>query len=182
MNKGIVFCGFMGAGKSRIGWLTAGRLGFRFEDLDESITKSEKSSITEIFNKHGEKYFRELELKHLYEKINDTDRILSLGGGTLQTQQVVDDIKNENLLVFIAPPFNEILQRVKGNDKRPLVMNPDGSPKSFKELSSELADLYTKRLEYYEQADITLKTEPLWDSFQSTNNLIQLLGEYGYQI
>lgn len=182
MDKGIVFCGFMGAGKSRIGWLTSGRLGYRFEDLDEIISKSEQTSITDIFNKYGEEYFRELELKHLYQKICDSDRILSLGGGTLQNQQIVDDIKKENTLVFIAPQFSEIVKRIQGNNKRPLVMNKDGTPKSNKELTDELFTLYNKRLPYYEQSDITLSTEPSWDSIQSSNYLIQLLKEHGYQI
>jgi shikimate kinase len=180
MNKGIVFCGFMGAGKSRIGWLTSGRLGYRFEDLDEIISKSEQTSIPDIFNKFGEKHFRELELKYLYQKVCDTDRILSLGGGTLQDQQVVDDIKKENTLVFIAPQFSEIVKRIQGNSKRPLVMNKDGSAKTYNELTDELLILYDKRLVFYEQSDIILRTEPSWDSFQSSNYLIQLLKQHGY--
>lgn len=182
MNKGIVFCGFMGAGKSRIGRLTAGRLGFRFEDLDETISESEKSSISAIFSNYGESYFRELELKYLYQRITESSRVLSLGGGTLQSQTIVDDIREHNVLVFISPPFEEIVNRIHGNDKRPLVMNSDGTAKSMKDLYDDLSVVFKSRLKFYKQADIVLKTDIDWDSFQSTNYLIQLLKEYGYQI
>lgn len=182
MDKGIIFCGFMGAGKSRIGRLAAIRLGFHFEDLDEVISESLNESISSIFLKYGEPYFRKLEKKMLLSRIDEKSRILSLGGGTLQNQQIVDLIKEKNLLVFISPPFDEIVKRVSGNEKRPLVLDKNGNPKTFDVLYDDLWKLYTDRLKFYDQAHIKVETDPSWDSYQSTNYLIQFLKEYDYQV
>jgi len=61
--KNISLIGFMGSGKSTIGEILAGRLGFIFIDLDRIIELSEEREIKDIFKRDGEKYFRELETK-----------------------------------------------------------------------------------------------------------------------
>jgi shikimate kinase len=182
MTQGIVLCGFMGAGKSHVGKLVAGRLGFRFEDLDDIITTLEAMPIAEIFERHGQDHFRKLEMQYLQERIDQKERVLSLGGGSLQNQEVVDAIKAHNLMVFINPSFDEIIERVAGKRKRPLVLNDTGAPKSVEELHADLYPLFQQRLRFYSQADVEFVPQKEWDLYQSASILIQKICEHGYTI
>lgn len=182
MSKGIVICGFMGAGKSRIGRMLAGRLGYRFDDLDQIISQMENQSISEIFEQKGEAYFRNLEAEYIKSKANESNRVLSLGGGSLQNQEIVQIVKASNCLVFINTSFETILDRIHGKSKRPLVLHQNGEYKSREELKNDLMPLFQKRLEFYDKADVTLTTEPEWDALQATGILLNKLHEYGYEV
>lgn len=68
----IVLIGFMGSGKTTISQLLGKILAKPVVDLDQAIVKQAGSEITEIFNRHGEQYFRQLEhdsLKELLLKV-----------------------------------------------------------------------------------------------------------------
>jgi shikimate kinase len=174
----IVLCGFMGSGKSRLGRLLASKLQLRFEDLDESIQKELQLSIPQIFENFGQDYFRSLERDSLERKLTDTHRVLSLGGGSLSSQKLVDQVKNHNLLVFIAPEFDDLIGRIQGKSKRPLVMNPDGTYKSKQTLVNDLFPLYESRLEFYNQSHIRFTPEPQWTPEQSGGNLLELIQKF----
>ena len=57
----IVLCGFMGCGKTTVGKIISKRTELEFIDMDSYIEKKEGCSVKEIFEKHGEEYFRELD-------------------------------------------------------------------------------------------------------------------------
>jgi len=79
----IVLLGYMGCGKSSIGNELASKTAMEFLDLDDYIESQEKKSISQIFEDHGEIYFRKKEhlyLKEVLEKYKNS--IISLGGGT----------------------------------------------------------------------------------------------------
>ena len=62
----------MGSGKSTIGRLLAKQICLPFFDLDKLIVDQERMSITDIFSKHNEEYFRELEtnmLKNILKRV-----------------------------------------------------------------------------------------------------------------
>ena len=60
LNKNLVLVGMMGSGKSLIGKLLSKKLEFEFIDTDNKIEEFEKKTISEIFKKNGEKYFRNI--------------------------------------------------------------------------------------------------------------------------
>ncbi len=62
-NKNLVFLGMMGSGKSSIGNLVSKKLDLPFVDIDNLIVENAGMSISEIFKKKGEGYFRNLEEK-----------------------------------------------------------------------------------------------------------------------
>ena len=60
-KENIVFLGMMGSGKSSIGALVSKKLNINFIDIDNEIEKKLGMTISEIFQKNGEKYFRKIE-------------------------------------------------------------------------------------------------------------------------
>ena len=62
-NKNLVFLGMMGSGKSSIGSLLSNKLNLPFVDVDSLIAENTGMSISEIFEKKGESYFRNIEQK-----------------------------------------------------------------------------------------------------------------------
>ena len=82
----IVLIGFMGAGKTTIGRKTAARLGYWFVDMDYQIERSQNARVTEIFEKHGQQYFRALETKLLKQLTKVENTVVATGGGVLTTE------------------------------------------------------------------------------------------------
>ena len=80
----IYIMGYMGSGKSTVGQLLATHLGYDFVDYDEYISKKEGMTISELFDKKGEIYFRKKEAEYLKEILETTSskKIVALGGGT----------------------------------------------------------------------------------------------------
>ena len=75
----LVLVGIMGAGKSSVGKKLSEFLNVVFIDADLEIEKAAGMTIQEIFEKFGEKYFRE-EKKVIDRLILKKPQILSTGG------------------------------------------------------------------------------------------------------
>ena len=89
-NRIFLLTGFMACGKSFWGRKAADKLGCDFVDLDKLIEERESCSISEIFKKKGEEYFREIETKYFSSLIKSREDliIIAAGGGF--------PLKNEN--------------------------------------------------------------------------------------
>jgi shikimate kinase len=179
-KKGIVLCGFMGAGKSKLGTLLAGLMGYRFEDLDQDIQRYEGMTILQLFERIGESGFRRLEQHYLSQKLHDRERVLSLGGGTLQTEDIVYDVCKQNLLIFVDTPFDEILQRISGNPKRPLVLDENGIPKPIDTLRLDLQGLFDSRRELYLKSHVIYRPDPAWSPLVSAINLKNIIESHSH--
>ena len=62
-NRLVVLVGMMGAGKSTIGRRLAARLRLPFFDADTEIEAAHRMAIPEIFERFGEPYFRDGEMR-----------------------------------------------------------------------------------------------------------------------
>ncbi len=159
MNKLIYLAGFMTSGKSTIGPILANVLGWNFFDLDAEIEKLEQSSVVEIFQNSGEEYFRSVETSTL-RKFSQMDKVvISLGGGTLTSEQNLEIIKSSGKMVYLHVNAENIYKRIKNKIDRPLFreMVLEESPK---EHFIEKIEKYLKEREkYYLQADIILDTD-----------------------
>ena len=98
-QESIYLVGFMASGKSAIGKILAQILEKPYLDLDDYIVEKEERSIPQIFNDKGEAYFRTQEWKYILEITQNFKGIVSLGGGALHNQKVVDHIKLYGLMV-----------------------------------------------------------------------------------
>ncbi|MDR9417445.1 shikimate kinase [Gracilimonas sp.] len=155
--KGSIYiCGFMASGKSTLGKKLAQKLDWEFRDLDTVIEEKENKVIKDIFEDRGEEYFREKEWEYLLELSRDFKGIVSLGGGALQNQQVVDHLKVNGILLFLEVPLKEITKRVARRNHRPILFDEEGEIKSREQLFEELKALYSDREKYYKQAEINI--------------------------
>jgi shikimate kinase len=154
----IYVCGFMASGKSTVGKSLADKLEREFRDLDAIIEETEERSIKEIFDGKGEEYFREKEWEYLLALTRHFKGIISLGGGALQNQRIIDHLKVNGILLYLNTPMEEIVDRVLDSDERPILFNEAGKIKSRETLFTELKTLYSGREKFYKQAQITIDT------------------------
>jgi shikimate kinase len=153
----IVLLGYMASGKSTIGREISKKLDMKFIDLDDYISKREKSSISEIFKVKGEIYFRRIESFYLSEILNSKDRfILSLGGGTPCYSNNMELILNsEASSIYIKAGIKTLVSRLTAEkNKRPLVAELEDD----KLLEFVAKHLFERRF-FYEQASMTVNTE-----------------------
>lgn len=159
MNKIIYITGFMGSGKSTIGPILANTIGWEFYDLDQVIEDETGMKVSAIFEKHGEEYFRDLERKTLSRLASNEKAIISLGGGTVTSQENIKLIKKTGKLIYLKVSPESAYLRLRFKRDRP-VLTRDGTVNLGKEeFINKLNRLIESRKKYYEQADITIDTD-----------------------
>ena len=126
--KDISLIGFMGCGKSSVGKILATLLPeCRLIDLDTYIEEKQGKNIPEIFNEYGEAAFRRMEREALEEIFSDKSRpraILSLGGGTVTSEQCRQLIRLHTDCFYLRATTDTLLDNLEGNsDGRPM-LNP----------------------------------------------------------
>ncbi|MFP8488022.1 shikimate kinase [Gracilimonas sp. Q87] len=168
-DQSIYVTGFMASGKSTLAKALAAELQMKYKDLDEEIEKREGKSIQAIFDEMGEPYFREKEREYLIDLTYNFKGVVSLGGGALQDQMIVDHLKINGLLLCVKTPFAEIMERVKSSSERPILYDEEGKIKSDATLKTELKTLYYKRLNFYEQAQIKVDSS----KYGSKNEMVK---------
>lgn len=149
MKKGPVYLiGFMGAGKTTVGKQLAERLNKNFVDLDVYITEKNEVSIKEIFAEQGEQAFRSMELEAVtYWK--DTDAVIATGGGIVESDEVLNLMKNQGTTVYLSAGFDDLFSRIKGDESRPLTAGGE----------TQLKKRFQSRTGRYQSADWIIDTE-----------------------
>lgn len=169
IERNIYVTGFMASGKSTLARSLANELDLPYKDLDKEIEMRERQTIQKIFDHKGEAYFRNKEHSTLIDLTETFKGIVSLGGGALQDQHLVDLLKTKGILISVQAPFEKIVKRVQSSTERPILYDKEGKIKSEATLKTELKTLYSNRLRFYEQAQITLDTS----EFESQQDLIK---------
>lgn len=117
----IVLVGFMGSGKSSIGRLLARRLDFDFVDTDRLIIERAGTEISEIFARHGEDHFRDLESAAIESLRGAEGKIIATGGGAVLREKNRASLRELGLVVGLTASEDVIFERVSRNSKRPLL-------------------------------------------------------------
>ncbi|HLH40791.1 MAG TPA: shikimate kinase [Bryobacteraceae bacterium] len=142
----LYLVGFMGCGKSTVGRILAGELGWKFVDLDEEIERREKTSIAELFDQRGEAAFREIESDALRERVHQAQmgrpQVVALGGGAFLSEENFELVTNNGVTVWLDCPLDRIRQRINGQTQRPLARDAE-----------MLEKLFEKRRAAYARAD-----------------------------
>ena len=122
--KKIVLLGYMGCGKSTIAQNLSKITEIPFLDLDVCIEKKANLSIKEIFEQHGEIYFRKLEHEMFLELLQSPENyIIGLGGGTPCYANNHLLLQNQDLVsVYLKASIDTLYNRLVHNkSKRPLI-------------------------------------------------------------
>ncbi|MEX0608982.1 MAG: shikimate kinase [Balneolaceae bacterium] len=177
--QGTVFVtGFMASGKSTFGKHLAEKLDVEFLDLDEVIVEKEGKSINEIFNSAGEKYFRRKEREYLLNLAGDFTGVLALGGGSLQDQKVIDELKSRGILLFIEVPIQLSVERVLESVERPVLFDKEGKLKPKQALFDELKTLYSHRVKFYKQAQVSIEAQAFSNTDAMAEAAIEKINQY----
>ena len=149
----IILIGFKAVGKTTYGKALAKEKEMHFIDSDNLIEKINKEKKDEtrtfrsIFNKYGEKYFRQIE-KEAIKRITKMDnKIVSLGGGAVENN--LKEIKSLGKVIYLKDDKEVLFSRIKRKGF-PKFFDKDNPRKSFDKL-------YEKRKkEYGKVSDIEL--------------------------
>lgn len=146
----------MGSGKSHISKILSEKLNFRLIDLDKEISKRNKLTIPEIFEKKGEIYFRKLEREALEEILaTEENVVLSLGGGTPAYYNNMEIINSNSKSIFLKASVGTLSERLsKQKEKRPLIANI-----SDEDLSEFIAKHLFERNFFYGKAQFNITTD-----------------------
>jgi shikimate kinase len=83
----VFLIGYRGSGKSSVGQHAARKLAWDFADSDSIVSNAAEMSIKEIFEKHGEEYFRQLETAAIRDLCKWDDTVIALGGGAVTREE-----------------------------------------------------------------------------------------------
>ncbi len=168
-GRTLVLVGMMGAGKSSIGRRLATRLSMPFVDADTEIEKAANASITEIFERHGESYFRDGERRVIQRLLDGRPKVLATGGGAFINPDTRAAIKASAISIWLNADRDILLSRVKRRSNRPLLKAAD--------LDSVLDRLIKERGPFYAEADIQVQSRDVAHDVV-VNDILRSLDSY----
>ena len=151
-NKNLVFLGMMGSGKSSIGNLVSKKLNLQFIDIDSLIVKNVGMSISEIFEKKGEDYFRNLEEKLTLKSLKKIRNVVSLGGGGFINSKIRKEILSNHFSFWLNWDESILVKRIKNSKKRPV---------AFKATDKEIKIMIKNRSKIYTNAQFKINCNKL---------------------
>lgn len=143
----------MGTGKSAVGHLLAHRLQREFIDTDREIEHAAGQSIARIFAEKGESHFRELEKQVIRQVCQKHAIVIATGGGAIVNVDNAICLKESGIVICLTASPETLVQRVHGNNDRPLLQGEDPLAK--------IRSLLMARAEAYARADVTIDTSSL---------------------
>ena len=152
MKQNIMLIGFMGTGKSTIAKELSKTLGMDHVEMDQMITKRENMEISNIFDKFGQEYFRDLESNLLTEIQMKTGQIVSCGGGVALRPKNIERMKSKAIVVLLTASPEVIFERVQNETSRP-ILNDHMNVEYIRELNEK------RKGSYLAAADIMIETD-----------------------
>jgi len=151
----VAVVGFMGAGKSTVGRELAARLGKTFVETDILVERRAGMSVSDVFARHGEAHFRDLESDVVREAAQSHDCVIACGGGVVLREENVAALKASSVMVYLEVAPQSVLSRIGPQSTvRPLLSGPDRERR--------VAELMEQRRSAYEAAaDVTVATDGL---------------------
>jgi shikimate kinase len=116
----VAMAGFMGTGKSRIGWELSRRLSLTFIDTDRVIERVSNMRIADIFELYGEDVFRDYEAEVIRRCVRLDEVVVSTGGGTVQREENRRLLRQRGPVVVLTATPETIYRRTRRN-RRPLL-------------------------------------------------------------
>lgn len=149
-GRTLVMVGMMGAGKSSVGRRLAARLSINFSDADSEIEKAANATINEIFERHGEAYFRDGERRVIQRLLDGKQKVLATGGGAFINPETRAAIMANAISIWLMADRDVLMSRVKRRSNRPLLKTDD--PEAV------IQRLLDERNPYYAEATIHVQS------------------------
>jgi len=89
------------------------------------IEKRVGRSISDVFKRDGEPYFRKVESEVLEQSAKQQDQIIATGGGIVVNPANCETMKKTGDVIYLRADLEVLWQRVKGNKRRPLLEKPN---------------------------------------------------------
>ena len=169
IDRPLVLVGMMGVGKSTTGRKLAQLLALPFADADDEIEQAAQMSVSEIFERFGEAYFRDGERRVIARLLEAGPSVLATGGGAFVQAPTRALIHVRGIAIWLDSDVATLVERVTRKDTRPLLRG--GDPAEI------VARLMTERASSYAEAPIkvTSRTGPQGDT---VNRILQELGRW----
>jgi XRE family aerobic/anaerobic benzoate catabolism transcriptional regulator len=149
-NK-LALIGLRGAGKTTIGKKLAKKLKWEFVELDERIEKTAGLTLQNIFELHGEEYYRRLEQDVLMNLILlQRPMVIATGGGIVTRNETYDLLQRNSFTIWLKADPGDHWNRVLQQDPRPMANKPDAF--------AQLQNILNRREPLYALADLTVNT------------------------
>jgi len=150
-GRNIFLIGMMGSGKSQTGPVLAKMINYAFVDTDDVIEKASKQSISSIFEKDGEKVFRDVEKKVLKEISQHHSLVIATGGG-LVTLPENWGILHQGIVIWLDLDLKRSIKRLESDQKRrPLLLGDN--------LAENFSQIYESRKPIYLESDLRIEVE-----------------------
>ena len=150
-GRNIFLIGMMGSGKSQTGPVLAKMINYAFVDTDDVIEKASKQSISSIFEKDGEKVFRDVEKKVLKEISQHHSLVIATGGG-LVTLPENWGILHQGIVIWLDLDLKRSIKRLETDQKkRPLLIGDD--------LAQNFSRIFESRKPIYLESDLRIEVE-----------------------
>lgn len=149
----LFLIGFMGTGKSSVAGELGRICGRRVIEMDEEIEKRQGMSIPDIFERFGEKFFRDLETELIESLAGESGCIVSCGGGAVLRARNIVLMKSIGRIVLLTASAETVYQRLLNEAETRPILSGHFSPEG-------ILHLQNARREHYEEAqDITIATD-----------------------
>ncbi len=169
MDKNLIFLiGMSHAGKTVLGQQLAQDLGLDFYDTDLEIEKIYNMGISQVYEKFGDKKFRDIEFDVLKNFEDYENTIVSTGGGVIENILAYQFLRLQEKVVFIDTDPNIIFERIEQANfcvkSYPKFL---GSVENKNEAKLEFMKVYERRLKIYSAiANIHFKNKTSLDEAQ----------------
>lgn len=150
LDRPVVLVGLMGVGKSTVGRRLAKRLGLPFVDSDAEIEGAAGLSAAEVFERYGERDFRDGERRLVARLIEGETRVIATGGGAYVDRRTRQLLNERAITIWLDAPVDILAERTSRRDTRAQLRNRD--PKAT------LEQLASERRPSYEEAHIHVKS------------------------
>ncbi len=121
-----------------------------FRDADHEIETAAGLTVSEIFEKFGEPYFRDGERRVIARLLSEPPHVLATGGGAYIDETTRAAMRGSAYTIWLNAPVSVLLGRVKKRETRPLLKDGD--------LRATLERLLAAREPVYATADMMLES------------------------
>ncbi len=136
--------GMMGSGKTTVGRETAKRADITFIDTDQSVIEKHGSSISRLWQTHGESAFRRLEDEAVAEAARARPAVVATGGGAVLNESNVATMRASGVVIWLDATPSVLAQRVGSDLGRPLLAERTSPEAALAQLLEQRSSSYRR--------------------------------------